>query len=626
MANLRRMASLDCARHLTSTPASPTNTHLIRHSSLPNIFLCQPELAVANALIRCSSLKKGSLSITEGRSVSTPSKLALVCRALSGSHYVDDTPEFERPATASQGWFALPNGNVRTQTGPPFASSKKEAIVATNLDLEKSVVYSELRESACRWEVPPRFFMPYDAIGEKVSAQRDAHLHRLHNNSQTKSDLCMQNNCGVTGVKDRPMSLRMLKRKLSKVSPPTEQWKPKEALEKRCGSHELASSQRDASVRPRLNYVVDIGDSVFSAFASLVYMLKMLQQHALSNGMQSHASCADFANERFNQNWVGRAYAEMLDSLVWLFQQVFSCTPKLMLLTMMLLADFTLHSVSKHVTIPVMHHGEPPTATTLLYNTAESTVMGGFDAMSHRAEEEQQLVAKKEHGTKGGILEENLPSELGGGGGYSSGVVIKHGESNSDGSGDSSPPSKMSLECTVKGDDADTRISTTSSSLRSSLLSRRDIVDIKGFDLDTRTKNMLVAPIRAPTLEADDYPCFDRTDLTYQQEISADPNNPLLLANYAQFLHVVRHDNGRAEKLYRRAVMVDAGSDGEVMGRFASFLWVVKGDVVEAESAYKAVLAADPTNAYHAGCYAHFLWSSGACQAEETSCCSTVDG
>jgi hypothetical protein len=62
--------------------------------------------------------------------------------------------------------------------------------------------------------------------------------------------------------------------------------------------------------------------------------------------------------------------------------------------------------------------------------------------------------------------------------------------------------------------------------------------------LDQETIRRLVAPV-AVDLEPDNYACFDRTDLEYQHAISMQDTNTLLLANYAQFLYVVRHDNNR---------------------------------------------------------------------------------
>jgi tetratricopeptide (TPR) repeat protein len=140
---------------------------------------------------------------------------------------------------------------------------------------------------------------------------------------------------------------------------------------------------------------------------------------------------------------------------------------------------------------------------------------------------------------------------------------------------------------------------------------------LQHVQLDQETIRTLVAPIVA-NVEPDNYPCFDRTDLEYQHAIAKDPSSSLLLANYAQFLYVVRHDNNRAEEFFHRAMRVDP-LDAAVLGRFASFLWLGRGNKVAAERAYKAAMASDPENPFHAGSYAHFLWHAGE-GYDETSC------
>uniref|UniRef100_A0A0D6QYN9 Uncharacterized protein n=1 Tax=Araucaria cunninghamii TaxID=56994 RepID=A0A0D6QYN9_ARACU len=127
--------------------------------------------------------------------------------------------------------------------------------------------------------------------------------------------------------------------------------------------------------------------------------------------------------------------------------------------------------------------------------------------------------------------------------------------------------------------------------------------------LDHQTMQRFVAPI-AVQLEPDNYICYDRTNLHYQHSISADPDNPLLLANYAQFLHLVFHDYDRADEYFQRAVKLDP-SDAEVIGRYAQFLWLGRGDLEAAEEAFLDAIAADPGNPFHAGSYAHFLWNTG---------------
>ncbi|XP_024532606.1 uncharacterized protein LOC112346923 [Selaginella moellendorffii] len=119
----------------------------------------------------------------------------------------------------------------------------------------------------------------------------------------------------------------------------------------------------------------------------------------------------------------------------------------------------------------------------------------------------------------------------------------------------------------------------------------------------------LVAPISVH-LEADDYECFDRTELLYQEALATDQNNPLILANYAEFLFLVRRDYERAHSVFHLALRADP-EDAEIICRYGKFLWLVHRDRRAAEEAYRAAMAAEPSNPFYAGCYAHFLWHSG---------------
>lgn len=68
--------------------------------------------------------------------------------------------------------------------------------------------------------------------------------------------------------------------------------------------------------------------------------------------------------------------------------------------------------------------------------------------------------------------------------------------------------------------------------------------EMRGEALDHETKQRFVSPVTVEP-ESDDYEDFFKTDLSYQMGLYQDPNNPLLLSNYAQFLFLVAHDNDR---------------------------------------------------------------------------------
>ncbi|MBA0762303.1 hypothetical protein Gotri_011937 [Gossypium trilobum] len=101
-----------------------------------------------------------------------------------------------------------------------------------------------------------------------------------------------------------------------------------------------------------------------------------------------------------------------------------------------------------------------------------------------------------------------------------------------------------------------------------------------------------------------------RTELVYKKGLSQEPNNPLLLANYAQFLYLVVHDYDRAEELFKKAIQVEP-VDAEVHNKYANFLWKAKKDLWAAEENFLEAIEVDPNNSYYPASYANFLWSTG---------------
>ncbi|KAL8143299.1 hypothetical protein V2J09_016331 [Rumex salicifolius] len=123
-------------------------------------------------------------------------------------------------------------------------------------------------------------------------------------------------------------------------------------------------------------------------------------------------------------------------------------------------------------------------------------------------------------------------------------------------------------------------------------------------------QQQFISPVRVQIQGDDDYEDYNRTELLYQIGVFQEPNNPLLLCNYAQFLCLVTHNYDRAEECFERAVQVDP-LDGEVLSQYATFLWVVRKDIWGAEERYQQAMAAEPDNPFHASKYANFLWSTG---------------
>ncbi|KAJ7959708.1 putative Tetratricopeptide repeat-like superfamily protein [Quillaja saponaria] len=100
--------------------------------------------------------------------------------------------------------------------------------------------------------------------------------------------------------------------------------------------------------------------------------------------------------------------------------------------------------------------------------------------------------------------------------------------------------------------------------------------EVNAVALDTEIKQQFVSPLTVQ-LEADDHEDYLRTDLLYLMDLSQEPNNPLLLSNYAQFLYLVAHDRDRgfcrAEEFFRHAVQLEP-LDAEALSRYADFWWM----------------------------------------------------
>nr|ABK23843.1 unknown [Picea sitchensis]ACN40445.1 unknown [Picea sitchensis] len=108
---------------------------------------------------------------------------------------------------------------------------------------------------------------------------------------------------------------------------------------------------------------------------------------------------------------------------------------------------------------------------------------------------------------------------------------------------------------------------------------------------------------------AEDQNSKSSTDMYYQSMLEANPGNPLLLSNYAKFLHEVQHDMAKAEEYYGRAILASPG-DAEVLSLYAKFTWETQNDGVRAESYFDRAVKAAPDDCYVLSSYAHFLWNS----------------
>lgn len=99
------------------------------------------------------------------------------------------------------------------------------------------------------------------------------------------------------------------------------------------------------------------------------------------------------------------------------------------------------------------------------------------------------------------------------------------------------------------------------------------------------------------------------TDGYYQRLLQSDPQNPLLLRNYAQYLAEAKGDHKRSEEMYERAILACPG-DGEVLSQYAKLVWDVHRDQDRTENYYDQAVQAAPDDCYVLASYASFLWDA----------------
>lgn len=256
-------------------------------------------------------------------------------------------------------------------------------------------------------------------------------------------------------------------------------------------------------------------------------------------------------DEELDDGVVSKVQREMTSSFIWLFREVFAKTPDLMLQIMVLTSNFATHSLES-----LQETQED------LEQNSRNWGVGQLEFAKSGVPTEEILgkIDEKEKGLWNLMLEE--ANQIGKDGGHVKnqglGFVVDHDH------------------------------------------------HVKDHDDD---KTEFVSPVGIE-IEGDDYEEYNRTDLLYQMGLFKEPNNTLLLSNYAQFLCLVSRDYDRAEECFKRAIQLDP-TDGEVMTQYANFLWVVRKDLWEAEERFQQAIAAEPDNSYHASKYANFLWSTG---------------
>lgn len=282
---------------------------------------------------------------------------------------------------------------------------------------------------------------------------------------------------------DLPLSLRILKKK--------KRWKSDETTDSACSS-------------------------VKKAFSSMVFIVRELQSHLIR--MREVLLSSD--NLQI-QGTLARVHGELHASFVWLFHRIFSATPTLMVYLMLLLANFTVFSITDHraATAPL----PPPQSV--------SAAIEEFQKPTHRFNSPAIKTLS--------ICISSAVGGSGSGGGKPPAIASAAGD---DGHSDRSPPfladgGMISPELISMAATAWKRIvEETAEMIRANW--RHEAL------MDPDTLRRFVSPVTA-VAEPDDLSAYCATELTYKVALAENPDDPLLLSNFAQFLFTVHRDHDR---------------------------------------------------------------------------------
>ncbi|KAB1210661.1 hypothetical protein CJ030_MR6G009101 [Morella rubra] len=353
----------------------------------------------------------------------------------------------------------------------------------------------------------------------------------------------------------------------------------------------------------------DVGESAYcsvkAAFSSMVFIIRELHSYTLQ--MRELLFYEDL------QGILARVQREMHASFVWLFQQVFSHTPTLMVYVMILLANFTVYSVgNNNLAIAVSLPPGSYTTTTEMASAVEIDQDQRYQSFDSSAIKKFSVSSSSGKTTSiggnngGGGTVRPVGSGTDGDGRFD-GSDYQYRTVLPDGSSSQLSSSYGTREAESEAETREEEVALWNSIVGEALEMQSTFRDEA---LDQETTQRFVSPVTAKIEADDDYAEYFRTELLYQTGLAQEPSNPLLLANFAQFLYLVAHDYDRAEEYFKRAIHVQP-PDAEAYNKYATFLWKAKKDLWAAEETFLEAISADPSNSYYAANYAHFLWNTG---------------
>lgn len=265
--------------------------------------------------------------------------------------------------------------------------------------------------------------------------------------------------------------------------------------------------------------------SVKKAFSSMVFIIRELQSYTLQ--MREILFYEDL------QGILSRVHREMHASFVWLFQQVFSHTPTLMVYVMILLANFTVFSMGNNAAIAAAVQSPPLTevsSATETYHSNKKFDSSYVKTFSISSSSGKTASIGGSNGG-GGKFRPVASGTDGGDGGFNGGLNC----------------AALELSGVGTAGETEAKEKVEEESLWEKIVEEARGMEVsdRGGDLDEETVKRLVSPVTVRIESDEDYAEYLRTELLYQTALFQEPNNALLLANYAQFLYLVAHDYDR---------------------------------------------------------------------------------
>lgn len=249
-----------------------------------------------------------------------------------------------------------------------------------------------------------------------------------------------------------------------------------------------------------LSLAGDGGCPVKRAFSSTVFIISEVQSFVLR--LREALFYQDL------EKIILHVQSELHASFVWLFQSIFSHTPTLMVYLLIFLANFTVFSMNKNPVFPAaaatVTLSEAPDASEQSFSQFDRQIPRSiFDSAGRTA-------------SKGG----------GDGGGKPPSVA---GAMEDGGDGWSLHDGRRQLSLTAEKRVWEVMVEEAA----------------RMTAVDQSAMHGMVSPVKVELESDDKYSEYLRTELQYHSAVAADPDNPLLLSNFAQFLLSVRHDHDR---------------------------------------------------------------------------------